>query len=460
LEKLTSSLIPDCLITYFSTSLTMKTLDIALKDLRRSFRSAFALIFMFAIPLLVTGMFYLMFGGIGSSNGEFNLPKTKVVVANLDQTNTAISQGLAAVQQGLSGGSLGDLVVSILQSPDFAGLMEVTLAPDAASARQVVDSQKAGVAIIIPADFSAAFADPKATSTLELYQDPTLTIGPGIVKSVLNQFMDGFSAIKIAVDVSLSQAQASGKPADAGAAGAAGVAEAVIQQYMASLTQRGDPSVALLDLQAPAAKKESNNLMAQIIGPIMGGMMIFFAFFTGVSTAQSILREDEEGTLPRLFTTPTSHSAILGGKFLAVGLTVLVQVSALMLVARLVFNIQWGAFVAAGLSALGIVVCATSFGIFINSLLKSTRQGGVVFGGILTVTGMVGMMSIFTATIPNTAGLGVASLMVPQGWAVRGLMLAMNGAAVSQAALNLLVLLVLSVVFFAIGVLRFQKRYA
>ena len=37
----------------------------------------------------------------------------------------------------------------------------------------------------------------------------------------------------------------------------------------------------------------------------MGGMMIFYAFFTGASTGQTILQEEEEGTLPRLFTTPT-----------------------------------------------------------------------------------------------------------------------------------------------------------
>ena len=51
----------------------------------------------------------------------------------------------------------------------------------------------------------------------------------------------------------------------------------------------------------------------------MGGMTIFYAFFTGTSTAQTILREDEDGTLPRLFTTPTTQATILGGKFLAVG---------------------------------------------------------------------------------------------------------------------------------------------
>ena len=66
----------------------MKALDIALKDLTRSFRSAFAIVFMFGIPLLVTGMFYFMFGN--SASGDLSLPGTKVIIANLDQVNLTL----------------------------------------------------------------------------------------------------------------------------------------------------------------------------------------------------------------------------------------------------------------------------------------------------------------------------------------------------------------------------------
>ncbi len=38
---------------------------------------------MFGVPLLVTGMFYLMFGNI-AQNGGFDLPRTKVIIANMD----------------------------------------------------------------------------------------------------------------------------------------------------------------------------------------------------------------------------------------------------------------------------------------------------------------------------------------------------------------------------------------
>jgi hypothetical protein len=52
------------------------------------------------------------------------------------------------------------------------------------------------------------------------------------------------------------------------------------------------------------------------------------------------------------------------------------------------------------------------------------------------------------------------SLLVPQGWAIRGLLQAMNGAPVVDVGLTALVMLVLSAAFFVIGVWRFNKRYA
>jgi ABC-2 type transport system permease protein len=202
-------------------------------------------------------------------------------------------------------------------------------------------------------------------------------------------------------------------------------------------------------------------MLLTIITPIMGGMMIFYAFFTGASTAQSILREDEERTLPRLFTTPTSQATILTGKLLAVFMTVSIQVVVLLFAAHLIFGIQWGNTLPVALTAIGIILSASSFGVFVNSFLRTTKQGGALFGGVLTVTGMLGMISIFAIGSPTAALMGdTVSLLVPQGWAVRGLVQAMNAEPVGSVLVTTLVLLVWSMTFFVIGVWRFNKRYA
>ncbi len=283
-----------------------------------------------------------------------------------------------------------------------------------------------------------------------------MTLGPGIIRSILNRFMDGMAGVKIAINVFMDEAIES----DYALTGE------VIQQYLdLSLVQTEDLASTLLDERAPTAapssEQSSENMLLRIVGPIMGGMMIFYAFYTGANMAQSILKEEEERTLPRLFTTPTPQAVILTGKFMAVFLTVLVQVVVLIMAARLIFHIQWGQPLPVVMMAAGVVLIASSFGIFTNSLLKSTRQGGVIFGGVLTMTGMLGMISIFAMASPTAAQLGnTVSLLVPQGWAVRGLLQAMNGAPVADVALTTLAMLVWSATFFVIGVWRFNRRYA
>ena len=428
----------------------MKVIDIALKDLLRSFRNAVALVFMFVIPVAVTVLFYFMFGSV-AGDGEFSVPKTSVMIVNLDQGSPEFQASLSGGQSQASPGSalsLGDIIQVMLQSSDFASLLDVSVSSDAASARLAVDKQKAGVAIIIPADFTAAFMDPSQQAVLELYQDPTLTLGPSIVKSILDQLMDNFSGAKIAVGAAMAQSQG----ADPDLAGK------VLQQYMAASAAQSQRAGCSARDPLPCESRKVHQPLLGVVTQIMGAMMIFYAFYTGTASAQSILQEDENGTLPRLFTTPTTQSTILGGKFLAVGLTVLIQMTTLVVFSTLVFGIRWGAPLPVALSVASTVAVSTTMGIFINSLLKSTKQGGAVFGGLLTITGMIGMMPVFTQGLTNKPpALEIISLLVPQGWAIRGLFQAVNGESV---LVSVLVLLAVSVVFFAVGVWKFTKRFA
>jgi ABC-2 type transport system permease protein len=434
----------------------MKAFDIALKDLTRSFRSAFAVIFMFGVPLLVTGMFYFMFGNV-SENAGFNLPRTKVIIANMDQGGPKFQVNPKNIPGGQQADTMGELIVSILESDDMADLIEITFAPDPESARTSVDGQQAQVAIIIPADFSEQFADVReGKAVIEFYQDPTLTIGPAIMRSILNRFLDSMGGVKIAVNVFLDESN----PSDHALTGR------FVQGYLdTSLALSEDLEGELLDVRTPtgtqqSAEEESQNALLSILAPIRGGMMVFYAFFTGTSTAQSILKEEEERTLPRLFTTPTPQVTILTGKLLSVFMTVFVQVVVLLIAARLIFGIHWGALIPVTLTATGIIFSASAFGIFVNSFLKDTKQAGVLFGGVLSVTGMVGMISIFGGDSPSAATLGnTVSLLVPQGWAIRGLMQSLHGEPVGAVLITMLVMLVWSAAFFIVGVLRFNKRY-
>ncbi len=147
----------------------MKLLAITFKDLLQSTRSAFSLVFMFGVPILVTGLFYVMFGGGTADQAQsLNLPQTRVLVVNLDEGSPYLGQSEP----------LGSALVGLLQGDDFSQLLAVSLSNDAAAARAAVDSGDANVALLIPASFSRALIEPQAAAEVELYQDPTLTIGP------------------------------------------------------------------------------------------------------------------------------------------------------------------------------------------------------------------------------------------------------------------------------------------
>jgi ABC-2 type transport system permease protein len=409
----------------------MKILDIAFKDILRSFRSTLSMVMMFVVPIMIPGIIYAAFGGsFGGSGSGFNLPVTHVVVANLDRGE---------------GQSAGAILTTFLQSKDLSQLLDTSVVADEAAARDRVNNRQANVAVIIPADFSQAAFAGKGTSNITLYHDPTLTVGPLIVKQFLAQFADAFSGARIAVN-----AAAQSGTLDAAALQNIGL------QYGQWAQSNGQSS--LIDVQAPPGKSASAGL-GGIMVSMTAGMLIFFAFYTGAVMAQTILKEEEEGTLPRLFTTPTSRATILGGKFTAIFLMLIVQVLVLMLVGGVLFKLQWGDPATLAVAIIGLVVSAAGFGLFLMSFIKNARQAGPIMGGVLSVLAMVGgLFSLFMPNLP--AFLDQISLFTPQGWVMRSWKLALNGAAFTDVVLPVVVAVVIGIVLFGIGTFNFRKRFA
>jgi ABC-type Na+ efflux pump permease subunit len=438
----------------------MKAWDVALKDLTQSFRSMFAVVFMFGIPILVTGMFYFMMGSGSNDEQEMTIAPTLVQLVNLDEGSPDFSMGMSSQSAGMPQGvdlsgvqSMGEVLIAILQSPGFADLITLTIVPDETAAHAAVDAQQAGVAVTIPADFTAALIETQTQAAVSLYQDPALTVGPAIVRALLAQMIEQFAGAKISLGVVIEQLNQAGVAVDETQA------RVIAMQYVQTVMADGMTRLSL-DVRTPAGESAGSQSFNPI-AVVMSAMMIFFGFFTGAATAESILREDERGTLSRLLTTPTRAGTILTGKLIAVGLTLIGQVIFLMIFGWLVFRIHWGELLPAILAGLGLVIIAGTFGVFVVSLLKNTRQSSVVFGGVLTITGMLGVIHIFTMGAPNANPMAdTISLLVPQGWAMRLLSLVMGGAAIGELLPWFGGVLLWSAAFFIIGNLRLQRRFA
>jgi len=423
----------------------MKTLTIAIKDLIRFFRSAFAVGMMVVAPLGLIGLIYFAFGGASSGNSD--LPDITVGVVNADRLPANAPLDV----------SLGDNIRSMFFDDSVQSWITANDYADEASARVALDRQEIGVAIIVPEYFTEYILAGEADTQVFILSDPTLTIAPQIVQNMVTVMLDGAVGGGIAIQTFIERQQANGLQPDT---------DQILVMTNRYTTWYADfqrnlfhhPDQAALVMVAPAAEGASENPVQKMLGLMMAGQMVFFAFFTGANSMMSILREDEEGTLARLFTAPIDRTAILAGKFLAVFILVIIQGLVLIVAAHYAFGVNWGDPIAVALALTGQVIAATGLGVLMISFVKSTKQGGPVLGGGLTGLGMLG--GLFTAGNSMPEAFTKLADFTPQGWVIKGWKTVMAGQPLSDLILPFAVMVGMGLVMFSIGAAVFKRRYS
>ncbi len=402
-----------------------RILAIALKDLRSTFRNVPALAMMLAAPLALSALLGFAFGG----GGNFSITATKVAVVNLD---TAPSSTQA---------DIGGTIVDILKSPGLKDILTVTERQSAEAARAGVDDGEDVVAVIIPPDLTAAIFNPSpAAAAVELYQDPTQGIGPAITESVVDQALLTFNGARAAAVAAQGVATASGDGDGAGAA-AQKAAAAFIHG------QEGGSSGLDVVMRPPELRGGEASKDIGVIGLVLAGMMVFFMFFGASNVARTIMTEERDGTLPRMFTTPSSRQVILGGKFASTFFTVLAQAVILIVCGRLFFGIDWGALDAVSLLILVAAAVASSLGLLLVSLVRTPAQAGGISAGVFLVLALLG--GNFTGTAQSGTTYAVVQRFTPNGWLLVGLNETLRGGGLGDVVLPLVVSLAFAVVFFS-----------
>ncbi len=423
----------------------MKVIDIALKDLVRSARSLFLLGMTLAAPLLITFLMYFAFGSMKSNNVSLTAIRVGVVNADVLPAGAPLKTSLG---ENIRSMFFDDSVKSWINASDYA---------DEPAARSALNAQEIGVAVIIPPAFTADYLAGDSKTPITILQDPTLQIGPTVVRDMIASMLEGVKGGGVAYNVINERVTASGKtlrPSEI---------SAQIERYSTWYAefQRAlfhSPQTAALVAQSPAAGGGTSNSLQSVMGLLMAGQLIFFSFFTGSYAMMSILEESEEGTLARMFTTPTNRTIILMGKFLAVFLTVLAQGIFLLIAGRLIFGIRWGGPGPVALALAGQMFVSVGLGVLLVSFIKTSRQAGPIFGGGLAMLGM--LSGLFTTNIAMPDSFNAIGNYTPQGWVLKAWKLALAGQGASELVIPFLVLVAMGLVMFVIGALMFRKRYA
>ena len=412
----------------------MKILVIAWKDLRSTARNVPALVMMLAAPLALAALLGFAFGG----GGGFDIAATKVVVANLDGGGAEAGQNAGAA------------IETVLTSKGLEDVLETSTRSSANAARQAVDDGKAAVAIIVPEDFSAVVygGDPAARSQVEIYENPTSEIGGSIVEGVVGQVLADINGARAAAAGAVALAAAGNDPLDP---------QVLAARAAEQFSHDGGVSAGLqIGQRAPMVGATEEEV--SVTGLILAGMMVFFMFFGAANVARTILTEDRDGTLPRLFTTPTRHGTIIGGKFVSTFLTVLAQAVVLLVAGRLIFGIQWGPLDAVVLLTVVTAGVAGGLALLVIAFTKNAAQAGAIGAGVYLVLALLG--GNFTGTAQTGTTYAFIQQFTPNGWLLHGWDTAMRGGGAADLRWQLLVPLGFAVAFFFFAVLRMRRRFA
>jgi ABC-2 type transport system permease protein len=418
----------------------MKIWTIAWKDTTIRFRDRNALILMVAAPLVLSAIIGSAFGGF--LNGSDPAPISAIPVLLVNQDDGEMGQQFATI---LTSDALGDLLV-------------VTEMADETAARQQVQRGEARAAIVIPDGFSEAVSGDSETAEspalVQFYADPSATVTPNIVRGVVTQIVNGFNSAAISSEVTVAQLTAEAATlgpalADLGT---------VLQAEMQSRFNEGQPLViALNDVPVGETEETADISPFAFFAPSMGILFLMFSMMDGT---RSILEEEQEGTLSRLVSTPTSHLEIILGKIGGVFLTGGLQFVVFVVASALIFQLNWGnSLLGLAMLTLAVVLSLTSLGALIAAFARNPSQAGILGTVVTLVFAALGGTFVPAQNFPPF--LQELSKITVTRWALDGFTdLTIYGLGAADVVLETAVLTGLSILFVALALWQFQRRLA
>ena len=316
-----------------------KLFHIALNELLLLLKDKMAVVWMVILPLGMTAIMGLVFGGFGGGS--------EAVVIDLPVVDH-------------DGGEMAAVVLDILSQ---TGNLHLETEHDEETARQLVADGKRAGAMVIPSGFSADLTSGQPTA-LELIIVPGGQTAP-LLEGMVRGVASGFSNVQTAVEVAISEVQRATGSTNLDYEGIAGRVVDV------ALERLHDPPVRARITTVGSAEEEEFNIFDQAVP----GYAVMFAMFTVLSAAGGILEEKERGTFKRLLIAPIPQWSLLGGKLLAQFLMGVGQIALMFLAGALVFHVKLGNSLL-GLALITLATCwaTTSLGILLVAVIRSRKQ--------------------------------------------------------------------------------------
>ncbi len=411
----------------------MKTISIALKDLQILFKDRGTLFQLFILPLLFIMVFSGALGAIGKS-AEVILPSLAVVdldggVAAQDLVSKLVADGSIVIQPYLA-----TQAQSLVDENKVVGVL--TISSEFTTGVQ----QGRPVTLVLT---TGTGADPQKVESIRLVIASIaadMTLESQIVASLQQMGdMQAFSPESSQVfTTERILAQAHTQFASAQTRPLINIVQTIPQQ---ETTQEATP-----DLSQSAVP----------------GFTVLFVFLAAQTTARSIYEEKKIGSFRRLAAAPLSKAELLIGKILPNFITGLVQIVVIFAFGSLGMRLLGLTPLPIEKAPLGMILiavllalCSSAFGIAIAAIARTENQISGLSTLLLWGMGLLGGSLVPLFVLERF--LGPIPMIVPHYWANRALDdLLIRGLGMSNVALDLGVLLGFSLLFFVIGLWRFD----
>jgi ABC-2 type transport system permease protein len=408
----------------------MVALRILRRDLLRFIRNPVRTALLFAMPLVLAGIFVVVFGG-----------------------NNAEDITIRVLLWDEDGGLLTRLLEGASGSEQAQGRLDlVSVGPEGL---EMMDNGEASALLHLPQGFTTDYLAGREV-TAELVKNPAerflprvVEEGAGIGAAMLSQASQVF---RDEMAILHTMVTGDGFPSDLAVA----AMSTGINRKLRGLEQYLLPPIVELESATVGDETETDVSTTNILTYFLPGLSLMGILFLAKTASQDILRDRETGLMAHLLTAPVSIRDYLGGKCLSV-LTVSALGFALLVCVGVVAGVDWGPPVPVAALVIASALAASGTVLAIMSLANSERQGDAITTVVIIVWSLVGGACVPISQIPSSLLPLSRSTLVY--WASDGFnTLVVEGGGMADITVNLAVLTVAGAALVLLGVLILRRK--
>lgn len=385
----------------------MKLLLILLKkDLIRVRRNPWVLAINLALPVLITTLIAMAFGG-SSSGGGLGTIKMAIV----DEDESVLSEFLrGAFQQG-----------------EAAEFMQ-TQVMSREDAMQAISDDEISAVMVLPKNFALDYLNGESGLTIELIKNPAQRYYPAIVEEMLGVLVEGMNAISINfgndLEVWLGVFKEDELPdflkmsqiyADLDRRAKA------LQDYLVPpLVTFGSEAAEATSGDGGGGETKKQQPMAEVFAFILPGMASMFLMFIADTSLRDIFREIKFRTFDRFRTMHHKLLVFIASKVISSLIVICLSGFILFFGSTWIFKFSWGAPLAIAALVLGYGICTAGLLALCAAIARSEKRAETINITIIIGMSFIGGAYFPAENLPAFVGENISPFM-PNYWLIESI---------------------------------------